>query len=280
MSVERSHPRVGSSTNANGVLRDNPRLSYDPRNIDADLLVWVRADLGTTMNGATVSAWADYSGGGNGFAQGTASAQPALNTSGAGGRPELSFDGSNDTLAGSVNLYADLSYGADVTVVVVFGSGWTGTGLAAPNWYQGRALWSTGGTGYPQFGAGGLTEGSGDCSLSYGGLWTGSAYGQVITAADAVPEGEPGIFVCVLDDGDGYARLNGVQTSTASPLGSGTMGGASTSFYLAAGSGTLSAQWEHFDGPISEVLIFDGALDEEEIEALESYLGDRYGIGV
>lgn len=66
------------------------------------LELWLRADLGITLNGSDVSAWADQSGssdnGGAGNhhpAQGTAANQPPYNSSdaGYGGQPTLSFTG-------------------------------------------------------------------------------------------------------------------------------------------------------------------------------------------
>jgi hypothetical protein len=35
---------------------------------------------------------------------------------------------------------------------------------------------------------------------------------------------------------------------------------------------------EPYDGPMSEVMIFDGTLQNYEIKQVEQYLGDRYNI--
>lgn len=68
-----------------------------------DLLAWWRADIGLTLNGSTVSAWADQSGNGFHLTQATATAQPTLSlTGGPNSRPSLIFDGTTDYLANTI----------------------------------------------------------------------------------------------------------------------------------------------------------------------------------
>jgi len=59
------------------------------------LMLWLRADLGVTLNSGNVSAWADQSGQGNNATQGTGADQPPLVSSGIGGQASLSFNGSS-----------------------------------------------------------------------------------------------------------------------------------------------------------------------------------------
>lgn len=54
--------------------------------------LWLRADLGITLNGNTVSAWADSSVNGNNASQGTANQQPVYNLRQINGQPTLFFD--------------------------------------------------------------------------------------------------------------------------------------------------------------------------------------------
>jgi len=52
--------------------------SFTPKSLPG-LLLWLRADLGITLAGSKVSAWADQSGNGYDFAQGTDARRPVFN---------------------------------------------------------------------------------------------------------------------------------------------------------------------------------------------------------
>lgn len=67
--------------------------------LGAALVAWWRADLGITLNGSNVSAWADQSGNGWHLTQGTAVNQPAFSASGGpNSQAMVNFDGTNDVL--------------------------------------------------------------------------------------------------------------------------------------------------------------------------------------
>lgn len=66
-----------------------------PLTILGNLAWWVRADLGITI-GTGVSAWADQSGNGVNFTQGTGAWQPAFVASAINGQPAVQGDGSDD----------------------------------------------------------------------------------------------------------------------------------------------------------------------------------------
>jgi hypothetical protein len=253
------------------VLRDNPRLPFDPRHLDTDLLVWVRSDLGTIMNGATVSAWADFSGNTNDFAQATASAQPSLDRGGLGGRPQLFFDGSDDQIGGP-DLYGTVSSNDDWTVVIVTGEGWTPGGAGSWYYHGQPAVWTTQPTGWAYAGFG-IPSGT----IARAGFYNGTAYKQA-DGPSSVAAGVALISAVVCDGGDLTLRINGDAGSTVASAGS--IQSSATDLTLGKGSDNVSANWTWWDAGMSEFLIFDGALDEGEIEALESYLGDRYGIQV
>jgi hypothetical protein len=227
------------------------------------LLVWVRSDLSITMNGSTVSGWADMSGNGRDFAQATAADQPALTGAGLGGRSELSFDGSSDTLDGA-DLYALLSDPADWTILLVV-RGWS--------WGRSSLLRSArGALGAPVGGGSwlyiGVTDEGGD-GLGFGYYNSGHFVGS---GDDSQAEGDAAIMVGVCDSGDITARINGAAGSTAS--GGPGLGSSATTLELGKGNANL----EFWDGAISEVLIFDGALSGDETRQVEQYLGDRYNI--
>lgn len=76
------------------------RKAFSPASLPG-LQVWLRSDLGITLNGSTVSAWADQSGLGNHFTQGTAAVQPAYSSSDANfaGKPSVRFTATDSNLA-------------------------------------------------------------------------------------------------------------------------------------------------------------------------------------
>lgn len=76
--------------------------------LGADVFQWVRADLGVTLNGATVSAWADQSGNARDWTQGAAASQPTFVASDArfSGKPSIEFDGTDDSFANALGAAA------------------------------------------------------------------------------------------------------------------------------------------------------------------------------
>jgi hypothetical protein len=81
------------------------------------VFLWLRSDLGITLNGSTVSAWADQSGAGNNATQSNGSQQPTYSASDASynGRPSLSFtNGSATSLATAAFAKAQPHWGAVV----------------------------------------------------------------------------------------------------------------------------------------------------------------------
>jgi hypothetical protein len=215
-------------------------------------------------NGSGVSGWEDMSGNGNAVSQPTASKQPGLEMSGLGDRPELTFDGADDVLTGS-SLFGSISMADDWTAVVVC-SGWTWGPADSHN--DGRAVLGapTAGGGYWNQSI--YTELGGGPG---GGFYNGVSH-ESAAAAAAGAEGADMVWVMTDEGGDLAVRVNGTAGTTV--VAAGSMQSSATT--LGVGWGTAgTSRW---DGSISEVLIFDGALSTEELEILESYLLDRYRI--
>lgn len=79
------------------IAKGSAARAFSPADLGSALKFWLRADLGITLNGATVSAWGDQSGTGDAnkhATQGTAAEQPTYVASDAGynGQATLSFD--------------------------------------------------------------------------------------------------------------------------------------------------------------------------------------------
>lgn len=95
-------------------------LADSPRNYSGCRL-WLRADLGVTLNGSTVSALADQSGAGANAVQVTPAAQPVWGaTSGPNNTPGMTFAGSQELLANAFDPLGSLQM--DEFVVVVPGN--------------------------------------------------------------------------------------------------------------------------------------------------------------
>lgn len=112
--------------------------TFSPLDITG-LTAWWRADLGITLNGGTVSAWADQSGNGNHLIQGTGSAQPTYNASGgANNQAFLAFDG-GDILARAAAVIGVSTYtyflvlrqttGSTLQRLMCCGGGGSGVGM-------------------------------------------------------------------------------------------------------------------------------------------------------
>ncbi len=82
-----------SSLMLTGVGPTNGGSQWTPASL-SNLGLWLRGDMGITLNGTDVSAWADQSGNGRDYTQAVALAQPAyLATGGPNSTPCLDFDG-------------------------------------------------------------------------------------------------------------------------------------------------------------------------------------------
>jgi len=266
MGAFRNSPRR-STAQDNHTLREAPRLGFDPRNLGARLLMWSRSDLGATMNGSTVSDWADSSGNGNDFSQSTAIEQPTLASAGLGGRPELTFDGSNDIMDGP-SFYGMVSAADDWSIVIVVRD-WTWGGHV--QLYYGRGALGALAGGVSRFNLGVTSEAG--AGLGFG-VWNGTdghvqAYGD-----DSQAQGAAAIMVGVCNSGSLTMRVNGTAGSTTS----GTLGLHSSATTLELGKGNTNvSKW---DGAVSEVMIFDGVLRTNEVQELEAYFSNRYGVRV
>jgi len=275
MSVQRSNPRVESSTEANGVLRDNPRLSFDPRNLSAELAVWCRADLGITLNSGDVSKWADYSGNGRDFAQATASAQPLFVKSGQGQRQEIGWN--DHKLTGS-NFYSMLTDKGEWSIFIVLGEGWSDpNGVAASNFSNSTNVF----VASPTVGHLGIAQLSSTYGGFCGGIYAGggySGYRFVTTVTESkISVGESAIVSLFSNSSGITVRQNGVDGTTAAATD--LISGAST-MQLGDAPDNNGNALEYYVGPISEILIFNGALQSYEMEQVEQYLSKRYDIGV
>jgi hypothetical protein len=205
---------------------------------------------------------------GRDFSQATASEQPALSERGLGKRPELTFDGSDDVLEGS-SLFGMVSAADEWTILLVV-RGWTWGAAINATWgtpYSRGAMGApSGGGGY--FGLVAADSSEGLCS----GYYDGTAPAEVAFPPAAGSEGADSVWLALCDGTDLICRINGSAGATHSG------GGGLTASATTLGIGRGSSAGTYWDGAISEVMIFDGALSAQDIGITEDYLSDRYGV--
>jgi hypothetical protein len=218
--------------------------------------LWLRGDLGVTLNGATVSAWGDQSGNASHFTQGTAAAQPTYEAAGGPlSTPDLLFDGSNDFLAGPL-AFALVTANA-WTAFAVFRATSIATNAADSAAYNNTGL---------------LADVAGDWGLllrstpyvqAYG--WDGNSDVASVTIATGTwtmvdARHDTGSLVARTHD---QAEVSAAHGDTLTPGVTNLGRGYTTNFY---------------NGRVAEVIVYSRALTSSERTQVRSYLGGRYGL--
>lgn len=230
--------------------------SFFPTLASANNVLWLKADNGITLNGSTVSAWADSSGSGNTVAQATATYQPLYNVVTQFGIPSISFDGSNDFLnrTGFFNLP---------------------TGAASRSGFVVAR--------YDRYGYGGFTYGNNATSAAFGMMpSSNSTYGYL-----GVQNYSGGYFSSTTLGRSLYlgillheAILDGTtlnQWKNGAPLLTST----STSFNTATTTIEIGREIDnspYINMDLFEVVLFDKALTSSERIELETYFNLKYNL--
>ncbi len=90
---------IASAARVRVYVRQTPGNYVNPARLPGCVL-WLRADLGVTLQGSNaVSNWADQSGNGNDASQAGPGQQPIWTPNSVNGLPTINFDGANDLLA-------------------------------------------------------------------------------------------------------------------------------------------------------------------------------------
>jgi hypothetical protein len=240
------------------------RAPFLPTDIDGCVL-WLRADLGITEAGSGVSVWADQSGNGNDFVQGTDSARPPYTASDPdfNGHPSLSFDGSADHLV--IDTLGSLSSAsANHSLFAVLKSDTTtASGRMVLEHSQNGGL------------AGDIRVGrywTNTSNSGRHGFFTGGAGVDIVASA---PDTATQLLEWEQDADDDELRVyeNGVLSGVAAPVVERAINSDNACtigcLFTAAGS--------FFDGRIAELVYLDHSPTTEERALLGAYFA-RYGI--
>lgn len=216
------------------------------------LKLWLRADLGISLNGSNVSAWADQSGTGNNVTQGTGANQPAYVTNAIGGRPAIQTSGSQN-LANALNIVSQ----PDTVFFVGFAQSITGSTQAA---FDGNSAVAT---SRQVFQVAATTT-----ARDYAGTAVDTDVSAIVGASLA---NVTLVHTSVFNGASSFFRLNGVLYKSANP----NTGNLDAGIVLGMGGPGGGGTW---GGYLAEYIVYSGARSAAEIQAVERYLGARYGV--
>lgn len=241
-------PQIGISIG----IDNPPGGGFLPTQLSSNVL-WLRADLGITLNGTDVSAWADQSGNGNNVSQGTALAQPAYITD-VGGFPAVRFNGTDDfmtgTITGMTGDYAHTVFYAGKLNSVASGGSFRGALTLG-----GQAV-STG------VETGGLTAGN---AFFFGGPGLGGSQG-VGSAANT----DKHVFSRTYPDAIHNGYLDGALDATAT-------GSISLTSAVTLGQRFDIGVSSRLQVEIYEVVVYSRVITTSERTLVAAYLKVRYG---
>jgi hypothetical protein len=219
----------------------------------ANLENWYRSDLGITLNGSTVSAWADQSGNGRHATNGVAGRQPTYTTAaGLRGLPTLLFDG------GDILSTAAFNMPRAMTLFVVMGA-LTSRGMMVEHGNgDGFYCYAAGNAAAAVFGTTGI--GYHRAFQNPPTTWA-PANSHIAVVYDEVnpPKLRAADAEITPTSTDGVAQAAQVR---------------SKSLFIGARSGLLIPH----NGQISEIILYSRALAPAEISVIELYLFKRYGV--
>ncbi len=232
-----------------------------PGGVETGLLLSLKGDIGTTGT-TTVTAWADQSA--NAFSA-TATNGPELISNGINFNPSLQFNGTNETMAIASGILGTSS----PNDLVVFGISQVNTvqdswlffeGLASSGRFSAHVPWGDNNVYYDYPNA---TEGNGRISEPWGTstgtphIWT------LFSSTSSLTTASGNANKAILRDG------TVLDTNTSSITGTGN----NSSFNIASNGSS-----NFYDADIAEILIYNTAPSEQELEQIQTYFAIKYGI--
>ena len=222
-----------------------------------DLSLWLQADAGVTLNGATVSEWADQSGLSHNAYQSADTSQPTLVTT-ALGKAGLRFDGVNDFLLFTNNI--DGLFGLTIFLVA-----------------NNSSPAQTGGTAYSDSPAIFWNE-----TASWGWVFLSPFQTNVNWRIGSTIANNNERYARPASIGAGYSLTALVKNSDVETLyvdktlARTVSGKAFTTFGVREDGYLGRGQSTYFAGDILEVLVYNAALSDTDRQTVEAYLYDKY----
>jgi hypothetical protein len=231
----------------------------------ANLLLWLRSDLGVVSAAGAVSQWNDQSGNGLNAVQATGTAKPTLTTGAINNAvlPALTFNGTSQNLSMPAG-FANLTAGASIFIVLKPTSATaTGDPCAFGNAANSNAIFAQ-------------TIGQ-EASLS---CWNVATSSSVTTTGNPLSNSQYQLLEETLLPGatagtaTGTIFVNGVQKVQSTTLQN-LVNISRTQNFIGAGIGAAN----FFQGGIAEVLFYSSPLSSSQRASLESYVLSKYGLG-
>ena len=233
------------------------KVPFCPASLD-DLVLWLNAGEGITIEDGKVSRWEDLSGQGN-HATAEGDNRPTYNTSVGelNDQPAVCFDGIDTWLDAGEKIEPD-----EITMIAVFKP------VDFTSNFQRIISRRSTTEGYM------LSFGTGDDSDRMRTIIATDADNFVRADGSYLEENSPYLVVGTWDTSDLKMYLNGALDASAPGSGSITY---KTDISLGIG-GNPSDSAAFFNGDIAEILIFERPLDEDEREMVEAHLNEKYDI--
>ena len=234
------------------------------------MVLWLKADEIDLADGAAVTSWKDASGNGHEFVQATSSKQPTfvLSESSFNNMPAVRFDGGDNL---GLPFTADLNTNEFTIFVVPAVSSDTND----PEMIIGNST-------SPSSTAKGWSIAA---DMQHNNTWemfagVSSSYANITAATNSVSSsGVPSILVGQISGGNGAGasatqlfRINGTVIGTATRA---YHKDTSETYHIGAGDNATTYE---LNGEIAEIIQFNRALTTTEIQQVEGYLAEKYGI--
>jgi hypothetical protein len=249
--------------------------SYYPGGLgNSNLFLWLNASKNSsiTQNGANqVSQWADGSGNGYNFSQATAGNRPVFGAAASpSGKPALTFTSTSSqylsigslpasiSFTGGISTFAVASYNAPQTA-----QGWQrifdfGNGQASANFMMGR---------------------NGSTATSYYEAWNGGTGDQTYTSVNTITNASENLYEIVQQPGTAGTLTTAAHYLAGVAQAATGQAGSSQTYIPAAIARSSNfigrSNWaadNYFSGTMSEILLYNTALNTTQRVILENYL--------
>jgi hypothetical protein len=248
--------------------------SYYPGGLgNGNLLVWLNANKSSsiTKNGSNqVSQWSDLSGNGYDFTQGTTSEKPVYGAAGSpSGMPALAFTSTSTQFMSTPNLPASISFTAGVSAFAVASYNATQT---AQGWQ--RIFDFGNGSGNNNF----MMGRYGSTGSTYYESWNGTSGDQTWTSTTPIVNGSENIYEAVQQGGTAATLTNVAHYFAGTAQAATGQAGSSQTYVPTSIARTLNyigrsnfAADNYFSGTMSEVLVYNTAVNTTQRVILENY---------